>query len=366
MTNEHPAVGATEAKLERLHAQLADAVAKLVTSDDWVRALEFTARFRSRSFNNTMLIWMQHLAAFEQGRVAEPTPTYVAGFRQWLSLGRSVDRGQTGYMIFAPVDARFASPTPQVVESWRRLAPREVPRGDDEVRTRLVGVRPAYVWDASQTSGAPIPHVPTPQLLAGEAPQGLWDGLASLVHEHGYTTRIVGSDRDIGGANGMTDYLTRSVAVRGDMDPAARTKTLAHELAHVMLHGPDNADAALHRGIGEVEAESVALMIGAAHGLDTSGYTIPYVATWATSVDGKTPVEVVQATGERVRTAAVAILKGLPTMQVGSGDPPGLTRESRRGALQPLVAGPVEEFDDVRFTRGRRSFAQSAISARDL
>ncbi len=88
MTHQPPTVGSTEAKLERLHAQLADAVATLVTGDDWVRALEFAARFRSRSFNNTMLIWMQHLAAFEQGRVAEPTPTYVAGFRQWLALGK--------------------------------------------------------------------------------------------------------------------------------------------------------------------------------------------------------------------------------------------------------------------------------------
>lgn len=366
MTHQPPTVGSTEAKLERLHAQLADAVATLVTGDDWVRALEFAARFRSRSFNNTLLIWMQHLAAFEQGRVAERTPTHVAGFRQWRTLGRSVDRGQTGYMIFAPILARFASPTPQVAESWRRLAPRESPSRNDVVRTRLVGVRPAYLWDASQTSGVPIPHAPAPQLLAGEAPQGLWDGLASFVWGHGYTLRVVVSDRGLGGANGMTDYLTRSVAIRAGLDPAARTKTLAHELAHVMLHGPDNADAALHRGIGEVEAESVALMIGAAHGLDTSVYTIPYVATWATSVDGKTPVEVVQTTGERVRTAAVAILKGLPTMQVGSGDPPGLTREAQRGALQPLVAGPVEQFDDVRFRGGRRSFAQSAISARDL
>jgi hypothetical protein len=187
-----------------------------------------------------------------------------------------------------------------------------------------------------------------------------------LVREHGYTLRVVGSDRDLGGANGITDYLTRSVAIRGDIDPAARTKTLAHELAHVMLHGPDNADAALHRGIGEVEAESVALMIGAAHGLDTSGYTIPYVATWATSVEGRTPVEVVQATGERVRTAAVAILKGLPTMQVGAGDPPGPTREAQRGALQSTVAAPVERFDDVRFSRVRHSVAPFAISARDL
>ena len=43
------------------------------------------------------------------------------------------------------------------------------------------------------------------------------------------------------------------------------------------------------RGIGEVEAESVALMIGAAHGMDTSGYTIPYVSTWAARVDAKSP-----------------------------------------------------------------------------
>src|SRR5690625_7989587 len=80
-----------------------------------------------------------------------------------------------------------------------------------------------------------------------------------------------------------------------------RSKTLGHELGHVLLHGPDQEDARQHRGIGEVEAESVALMIGAAHDMDTSGYTIPYVSTWAARVDGKEPVEIVKATGERVR-----------------------------------------------------------------
>ena len=34
------------------------------------------------------------------------------------------------------------------------------------------------------------------------------------------------------------------------------------------------------------------VMVGAAHGMDTSGYTIPYVSTWATRVDGTEPVEV--------------------------------------------------------------------------
>lgn len=95
-----------------------------------------------------------------------------------------------------------------------------------------------------------------------------------------------------------------------------------------MLHGPDNADAAMHRGIAEVEAESVALMVGAAHGLATDDYTIPYVASWASSVPGKTPVEIVQSTAERVRGAAVTILDQLDTPQVGDGNPPGLDREA--------------------------------------
>ncbi|MFC5175051.1 hypothetical protein [Nocardioides taihuensis] len=95
-----------------------------------------------------------------------------------------------------------------------------------------------------------------------------------------------------------------------------------------MLHGPDNADAALHRGIAEVEAESVAVMVGAAHGLATDDYTIPYVASWASSVPGKTPVEVVQSTAERVRGAAVTILDKLDTPKVGDGNPPGLDREA--------------------------------------
>ena len=194
------------------------------------------------------------------------------------------------------------------------------------VRSRLVGLRPAYVWDISQTEGDPIPERPMPTLLRGHAPEGLWDGLAAQVEARGFTLKQVPSAALIGGANGITNYLAREVAVRTDMDPAAQVKTLAHELGHVMLHGPESEDAAMHRGIAEVEAESVALMIGAAHDLDTASYTIPYVTSWASSVPGKTPAEVVQATAERVRTTAVGILEQLETQQIGNGDPPGLDR----------------------------------------
>ena len=245
-------------------------------------------------------------------------------------------------MIFAPVTGRFASSNPADPNSWRRLGPREKHKVNEVVRSRMVGARPAYVWDASQTDGEPLPVPPAPTLLEGEAPSGLWDGLAGQIRGAGFEVLRVPHEGMICGANGMTDYEARTVAVRENMDPAAQVKTLAHELAHVVMHDPDDEEARQHRGIREVEAESVALMIGAAHGMDTTGYTIPYVSTWAARVDGQEPVQVVQSTGERVRKTALAILDQLDTLQVGDGTPPGLERDAPSPRTSRTAANSVE------------------------
>src|SRR5699024_11094430 len=331
---------AREVKLDELHEKLTGAVELLVSGEDWARALSFAARFRSRSFNNVLLIWAQHGAAFEAGRVPDPVPSYVAGYKQWQQLGRQVEKGQTGYQILAPVTGRFASANPSDPELWRRLNRGEKPKPGEVVRTRMVGVRPAYVWDASQTAGDPIPETPAPTLLKGDAPDGLWDGLALQVHAAGFEVLQVPHEGMIHGANGITDFAARQVAVRENMDPAAQVKTLAQELGHVLMHGPDQEAARQHRGVGEVEAESLALMIGAAHGMDTTDYTIPYVSTWAARVDGREPVEIVKATGERVRKTALTILDQLNTTQIGDGTPPGLDQEATHRA-QPARGQPA-------------------------
>jgi hypothetical protein len=336
-----------EAKIDALHQKLADAVGALVTGDDWRRALEFAARFRSRSFNNTLLIFSQHTAAHQEGRVPGPVPTYVAGFKQWLSLNRHVMKGQGGYAILAPVTARFASTTPENPDSWRRLGRGEKPQWGESVRSRMIGLKPAHVWDISQTDGEPVPGPPRPELLGGEAPEGLWDGLADQIVARGFELRLVSNARSIGGANGLTDYLSHEVSVRMDMDDAAQVKTLAHELGHVLLHAPPEnklslelaADATLHRSVAEVEAESVALMVGAAHGLDTSSYTVPYVSTWAANVPGKTAVEVLQSTAERIRNTALGVLEKLDTQKIGDGNPPGLDRDVLGHGSAPVVNG---------------------------
>ena len=77
MTTTHGRdLAAREAKLEAVHERLTEAVGALVTGDDWKRSMEFAATFRSRSFNNSMLIYVQHYAAHQEGRVPAPAPPH--------------------------------------------------------------------------------------------------------------------------------------------------------------------------------------------------------------------------------------------------------------------------------------------------
>ena len=346
---------ARDAKLEEAHTRLAGAVEAMASGDGFRRAMEFAARFRTRSFNNTLLIMAQHDEAYRAGRVPSPEPAFVAGYQQWQHLGRQVMKGQSGYVILAPVTSRYATDNP-AGGPWRPLARGERPEPGEVVRERLKGTKPVYVWDVTQTEGDPIPQQPMPQLLRGEAPEGLWDGLAAQVAGEGYALLRVPTSAGIAGANGMTDYLARTVTVRGDMDEAAQVKTLAHELGHVRLHSPEAADARAHRGIVEVEAEAVALMIGAAHGLDTSQYSVPYVTSWASSVPDRTVFDVVTATAERARKTAAAILEGLTTHQIGNGEPPGIT------AARDQRAAPERE--TTRPARRRGPSRRSTVVAR--
>lgn len=213
---------AREAKLDELHERLTGAVEQLVSGDDWARALAFAARFRARSFSNTLLIWAQHEAAYKAGRVPDPMPSYVAGYRQWQGLGRQVEKGQSGYMIFAPVTGRFASSNPAATDSWRRLGKSEKPRPGEVVRSKMIAARPAFVWDVAQTAGDPLPEPPSPRLLEGEAPAGLWDGLAALVEERGFEVLRVPHEGMIHGANGMTEGMLSLWLTRFLMPPGRR------------------------------------------------------------------------------------------------------------------------------------------------
>jgi hypothetical protein len=334
--------------LERAGRALETGVAELVSGEDWLRAMRFAAQFRSRSFANVLRIWVQHSEAYAAGRVSEPNPTLVAGYKQWGALGRWPN--QPGYVIHAPLTSRVA--VPATGGEPRRLRKGERPRPGETVRQQIVGIKPVHVWDVSQTEGEPVPARPRPVLLRGEAPAGLWDGLATRIAAQGFALSTVESAAELGGANGITNFETRTVRVRADMDAAARVKTLAHELGHVLLHDPEEDVARPHEGIGEVEAESFALMVCAVYDLPTDGYSVPYVAGWASQVDGVEPADLVRALGEKVRTKVLAVLDHLPDPATGDGTPPGPPPDS------PATSGRTPA--PARARRGLRVVAADA------
>ena len=284
---------ATDDKIAAMHEQITEGVAALVDSDAWRDMLKTAAKFTQYSLSNLMLVANQR-----------PDATRVAGFRTWQSLGRQVRKGEKGIAILAPVTYRpknddaapdDATPTPSGTDT----TPADPTK---PAKPRARRFKAAHVFDVSQTDGDPLPDV-GPTLLTGQAPDGLWDALAAQVTAHGYTLER----GPCGGANGYTDPRAMVVRVRDDVDDAQAVKTLAHELAHIECgHVTDLATYVTCRGQCETEAESIAYVVCAAHGLVTDSYSFGYIAGWSGG-----DVDKVRAAATTVVKAARTILAAL-------------------------------------------------------
>jgi antirestriction protein ArdC len=87
-------------------------------------------------------------------------------------------------------------------------------------------------------------------------------------------------------------------------------KTLAHELAHALLH----ADAG-DRALAELEAESVAFVVCDALGIEAAAWSFGYVATW--SGGREAALAAIKSAGARIQRAVDRILSAL---EVGRDD----------------------------------------------
>jgi N-terminal domain of anti-restriction factor ArdC len=283
-------------KLTEAHQRLAQAVADLVSGDDWQAFLALAAKLHGYSARNVLLILTQ-----------APWATQVAGYRTWQQLGRQVRAGQKGIAILAPCRHRTAGAENDS----------DSDTGDDTPgrpgRIVVRGFRVVHVFDISQTDGADLVEPAGPDLLHGDAPAGVWDALAALLDAEGYTLER----GDCGGANGLTRFDARLVRIRSDVDDRQAAKSLAHEVAHVLLH--DGSEyAAGCRGRAEVEAESVAYLICSLAGLDCDSYSFAYVAGWSGG-----DVNAVQGSAERVIDCArhIAQRVGAAAGLVAAGEP---------------------------------------------
>lgn len=327
---------ARAAKTERIEAAqevLTEAVGAIRSGDDWRRYLQFQAQLHDYSANNCLLLIVQHTRLFEQGKVATPVPSFVASYRKWQELGRQVERGQTGMAIIAPMRGiRREAVSPD--GATRPLARGQSPDvGEREVRTGFLrGFTVEKLFSAEQTVGDSLPAPPIPRLLEGEAPAGLGEAVLRLIEARGYTVTTVPNAGALQGANGRTNFSSKTVQVRADMDDIAMVKTILHEAAHAYLHDPEtNAEGArLPRGHKEVEAESVAFIVARAHGMPTDAYSFAYVAAWA----GEDHDTVLAKTAQRVAACARVIIAESPAEHIGGG------KVSHTPAIAPAPVAP--------------------------
>ncbi len=241
-----PNPDAAAAKLQAVHDRLTAAVAELTRGQAWQQLLQTAARLPHYSPSNVLLITSQC-----------PHARAVAGFGTWKQLGRQVRRGENGIAILAPVTRRDAADRSGAAQPMAGADPAGAATGPGQPADRdaaqppdappgpsgprISGFRVVHVFELGQTEGPDLPTGPVPQLLEGAAPAGLYDGLAQQVRCEGFA--LLRHEFDVphlgsGRANGVTDYLARTVLVRPELTPAQATKTLAHELGHVLLHRP--------------------------------------------------------------------------------------------------------------------------------
>jgi antirestriction protein ArdC len=258
-----------------LLATLADGVGELTNSTAWCAWLDVQRRFHRYSWGNTLLIGAQR-----------PDATRVAGFHTWLRLGRHVRRGEHGIAILAPVVPRL-----RVVDAES---------GDERwVAGRPHAFRVTHVFDVTQTDGEELATPPVTR-LEGSDPHEWYTQLRDVAHGLEFS---VEEDYLPDEVNGDCNHQLRRIRIEVRNGQRQQVKTLAHELAHAILHA-DRTGLARERC--ELEAESVAYVVCAGLGIDTSEYSFGYLAVWAGGGD-----EARHAIGEsaqRIQTAARLVL----------------------------------------------------------
>ena len=234
---------------EALHEKLTAQVATLAESENWKAWLRFAGTIRRRSFSNQMLILAQG-------------GTYCLGYRQWEGLGRHVVKGAKSIKIFG--------------YSTKRIVEVDDTTGEETTSSRVI-YPVLSVFDVADTEGDPLPEQPA-IYLEGDDANGLFAPLAEFITAQGWDVALEDIAED--GLNGYTQGSTRRIRVDSKMASAMQVKTLLHEIAHALLHFDEDSTRE-HRGLIETEAESTAYAAGALLGIDTSAWSIGYVAGWA-------------------------------------------------------------------------------------
>lgn len=244
----------SQAKVKAAYGQAMTALDGLRDSDRWQQHLAMQARFHRYSPSNVCLVMLQC-----------PSASRVAGFHAWRGMGRHVKKGEAGIAILAPHFFKVQS------------------EGTDETTRILGGFHVEYVFDVSQTEGEPLPEIA--KALEGEEGANLLPILKTVAGVQVLEMPMTGTQHGLA--------RDGQIVIRHGDSPTQQAKTLLHEIAHHRFdHFRTGRADRYPQGLTvescrEIEAESVAYITAGYFGLDTSTYSLDYLASRSKGADVK-------------------------------------------------------------------------------
>lgn len=244
------------------------------TPGDLKEYLSFMAKFYHYSPSNISLIQSQ----FEGARA-------VGSFSFWKEKGFPVKKGEKGIKILVP--NRTVAKFKDKEGTWKTVT-KASEEEKKQIESKSVEVIPGriyfaigHVFDVSQTSATAkdLPRIFPNRWLEGSVTdyKSLYKGMEAIAEKNGI--KIIEPKQELGVAKGVSYTLTKEVALNPRNSELQNVKTLLHELAHAKLH---TAETHMNYTAPEKEfqAEMTAYAVSSYFGIDTSEYSLGYLASW--------------------------------------------------------------------------------------
>ncbi|MGR3779319.1 LPD25 domain-containing protein [Bacillus paramycoides] len=244
------------------------------TPEDLKDYLSFMAKFYHYSPSNISLIQSQ----FEGARA-------VGSFSFWKEKGLTVKKGEKGIQILVPnrTIAKFKDKegTWKTVTKANEEEKKQIESKSVEVKPGRLYFAVGHVFDVSQTNAKAedLPRIFPNRWLEGSVKdyKSLYRGMEAVAEKNG--VKIIAPKAELGVAKGVSYTLTKEVALNPRNSELQNVKTLLHELAHAKLH---TAETHMNYTAPEKEfqAEMTAYAVSSYFGIDTSEYSLGYLASW--------------------------------------------------------------------------------------
>ncbi|MGG0649210.1 LPD25 domain-containing protein [Bacillus mycoides] len=244
------------------------------TPGDLKDYLSFMAKFYHYSPSNISLIQSQ----FEGAKA-------VGSFSFWKEKGFAVKKGEKGIQILVPnrTIAKFKDKegTWKTVTKANEEEKKQIESKSVEVKPGRLYFAVGHVFDASQTNvkAEDLPRIFPNRWLEGSVKdyKSLYRGMEAVAEKNG--VKIIEPKAELGVAKGVSYTLTKEVALNPRNSELQNVKTLLHELAHAKLH---TAETHMNYTAPEKEfqAEMTAYAVSSYFGIDTSEYSLGYLANW--------------------------------------------------------------------------------------